>query len=69
MIAASRLGNTQNPKWCFSETPFYPTLSASNELSSNTDPAAYIILQGFDATPIYRAFSNAVKHVACETLD
>jgi hypothetical protein len=69
MVAASRLGSIQNPRWCFSDAPFYSTQAAPNELNSNTDPAAYLILLSFDATPKYFNFVYSVLHVACETLD
>jgi hypothetical protein len=68
-IAASRMGNLQNPRWCFSETPFNPTLADSSALTSTTDPTRFVILQGFNAAQQYLAYFNAVQHVACETLD
>jgi hypothetical protein len=69
MIAATRLGNVPNPKWCFSDTPFRPTVGADYVIG-NTDPMHFLITHTFD--PAHKgigASASPVAFVACENIN
>jgi hypothetical protein len=68
MVAATRLGNLPNPKWCFSDTPFNPTVGA-NYVIGNTDPMSFLITHSFD--PAHQGIGSStspMEYVACESI-
>jgi hypothetical protein len=69
MVAATRLGNFENPKWCFSDTPFYPSV-VPNYVIGNTDPMNFLIGHTFKPTHIgIGASPSPMSHVACESIN
>jgi hypothetical protein len=68
MVAATRLGSVPNPKWCFSDTPFRPTVGADNTIG-NTDPMSYLITHSFDpANQSIATSTSPMEYVACESI-
>lgn len=65
-VAASRMGNLQNPAWCFINTPFYP-LPGDGSGIQGTDPS-YITIQLRYSTATYLTWLNEVQIFACESL-
>jgi hypothetical protein len=69
MIAATRLGNFANPKWCFSDTPFYPVVVV-NYVIHNTEPLNFLIGHTFNPTHLaVDASPSPMTHVACESIN
>jgi hypothetical protein len=68
MVAATRLGSMPNPKWCFSDTPFYPTVGA-NYVTNNIDPMSFLITHSFEPTQQGIGSSTSpMEYVACESI-
>jgi hypothetical protein len=69
MVAATRLGNLPNPKWCFSDTPFYPAQGVDNVIG-NTNPMSFLITQKFDpAQSVIASSTSPYLYVACESIN
>jgi hypothetical protein len=69
MIAATRLGNLPNPKWCFSDSPFYPTVAADYVIG-NTDPMSFLIMHTFEsAHEGIGSSTSPMGFVACENIN
>jgi hypothetical protein len=70
MIAATRLGSVPNPKWCFSDSPFYPTVGADFVIN-NTDPMHFLITHTFDQAQLgtIAAGASPMAFVACENIN
>jgi len=69
MVAATRLGSVPNPKWCFSDTPFYPTRGVDYVIG-NTDPMSFLITHSFSTTHAAIASGTSpMEYVACESIN
>jgi hypothetical protein len=69
MVAATRLGKVPNPKWCFSDTPFYPT-TAVDYLSSNIDPLKFLVQHTFgQGDPAIGVSTSPLFYIACESIN
>jgi hypothetical protein len=66
MVAASRMGNLQNPGWCFSDTPFYP-LPGVDDNTKSTDASLITMMMEY-LTPKFHANANQIGFIACETI-
>jgi hypothetical protein len=69
MVAATRLGNVPNPKWCFSDTPFYPPVG-ENYVIGDTNPMNFIITHSFDQPhQVIQTRPSPMEYVACESIN
>lgn len=64
-VAASRLGNFENPVWCFSATPFYP-LPSLESVSSDLQAFKYRIVWS-PVNLYFSPFPDSHSHFICET--
>jgi hypothetical protein len=67
MVAATRMGNISNPRWCFSDVPFFPT-PTSDSVTSNTNPAELGIIISYSG-PLIAAYSSFMYQIACESIN
>ena len=69
MVAASRMGNKMNPRWCFSDVPFDMNLVDINHMANTDGSVQFMItmrIKPGEATE-YIPHSNRWENVACES--
>jgi predicted patatin/cPLA2 family phospholipase len=68
MVAASRMGNMMNPKWCFSEVPFDMAM-AENRLNASDSISKFVITMRIKTgETVIERYTNNMDNLACESL-
>lgn len=66
-VAASRIGNLKQPRWCYSNQVMNVTaLAKTDSVTGNGDPSAYAILVDFTSGPTMMAYTQVFGQFACE---
>jgi len=65
-VAASRLGNTAKPRWCYTNELFDGSFALQNNVAPNTDPLSFAIMTNFDSRGETIAFIDEFGQIACE---
>ena len=69
MVAASRMGNPMNPRWCYSDVPFDMNLADVNELNTTDSTSKFVVTMRFvTGLTMIVPHSNIWDNIACESL-
>jgi hypothetical protein len=68
LVAGSRQGNFQRPKWCFTHNLIDPTMVTINAMTGDWDPTHFNVMLSFKESKIY-AWNDFLSHFLCESVN